>query len=83
LFNSIIFAKFSSGEDFADSTFVTGVELFATEDVASVFFDLIGLLTPKFFVPFGGVLTSGRIFQNRSASSRDRRANRLGFTQPK
>jgi hypothetical protein len=52
----------------------TGVELFAIEDVVSVFFDLIGLLTPKFFVPFVGVLTSGRIFQNFSASSRVTRA---------
>jgi hypothetical protein len=53
----------------ADSTFLTGLDFFAIGDVVSVFFDLIGLFIPKFFVPFVGVLTSGRIFQNFSTSS--------------
>ena len=68
------FVKLSAGVDFADSTLLTGLDFFAIGDVVSVFFDLVGLLIPKFFVPFVSVLTSGRIFQNFSASSRVTRA---------
>jgi hypothetical protein len=48
MFNSINFVKFPSGVDLADSTFFTGVELLAIEDVVSVFFDLVGLLIRSF-----------------------------------
>ena len=63
-----------AGGDLADSTFLIGLDFFAIGDVVSVFFDLVGLLMPKFFVPFVEVLTSGRIFQNHFASSRVTRA---------
>ena len=63
--------KFSAGVDLADFTFLTGLDFFAIGDVVTVFFNLVGLLRPKFFVPFVGVLTSGRIFQSFSASSCD------------
>ena len=77
-------AMIDANLDFADSTFLTDFDFFAIGDVVSVFFDLAGLLIPKFFVPFVGVLTSGRIFQNFSASSRVTAGrNRLGLTQPK
>jgi hypothetical protein len=60
MFNSIIFVKFSSGVDLADFTFFTGVELFAIEDVVSVFFDLVGLLMPKFSSHLWGCYPAGK-----------------------
>ena len=56
--NASNFGKSSEGVDLVDSTFLTGLDFFAIGDVVSVFFDLVGLLMPKFFVPLG-VLTSG------------------------